>query len=120
MKTATFILVLLVLFASNAPQSIAQKRRGTQRPAATKPATEQPATTAATPTPTPIPKPAIPSAPVLLAVVNGENITSAILEKGTREQIEGLPGRLAEARQQVLNLEINTALLDIEAHKRKV
>jgi protein-disulfide isomerase len=120
MKTVS---VLLILFAfSIATQLSAQttRRRGRSRPVAAtpvKPPTNQPV---AEPTAVPAPPPVTPSAPVLIAVVNGQNITTADLEPRVREEVESLAGRIAEARQQILELEINTALLDHEAKRRKL
>ncbi|MDQ2920264.1 MAG: thioredoxin domain-containing protein [Acidobacteriota bacterium] len=59
-------------------------------------------------------------APILLATVNGENVTTAAIDQRAREEVEALDGKIAEARKQMLELEINTQLLDIEASKRKV
>jgi protein-disulfide isomerase len=59
-------------------------------------------------------------APVLLATVNGQNVTTADIDPQARAEVEALEGKIAEARRQVLGMEINTLLLDTEARKRKV
>lgn len=114
MKKITTLLVTLLLIAAATP---AQTRR---RPARrTQPSS---ATAVPQPQPTPVsvstPRPA--SAPILLAVVNGQNVTSADIEVAARADIEALDGRIAEARRQILEMEINTALLDAEARKRGI
>ena len=68
----------------------------------------------------PIAQPPTPLAPVLLAVVNGQNVTTAEIEAKARQDVESLPQKIAEARRQVLELEINTLLLESEARKRKL
>lgn len=59
-------------------------------------------------------------APVLLATVNGQDVTTADIDPRARQEVEALEGKIAEARRQILELEINTLLLDTEAKKRKV
>ncbi|HEV2883404.1 MAG TPA: thioredoxin domain-containing protein, partial [Pyrinomonadaceae bacterium] len=56
----------------------------------------------------------------LLAIVNGQNVTTAELDPSVREQVEGLPDRIADARRRILEMEINTLLLETEARKRKL
>jgi protein-disulfide isomerase len=63
---------------------------------------------------------AAPKAPVLLAIVNGQNITTADIDPRVRELVETLDARIAEARTQILEMEINTLLLATEANKRKL
>ena len=114
---ALAMVVLLFLFAAEAGAQ-APRRRGTRRPTATKPAADQPL---------PQPQPAIgapaavaPSAPIPLATVNGESITTANLDPKVRQEVEALDARIAEARSQVLELQINTLLLENEAAKRRM
>jgi protein-disulfide isomerase len=61
-----------------------------------------------------------PAAPVLLAVVNGQNITTAEIDSRAREEVESLNDKIAEARRQILELQVNTLLLDAEAARRKI
>jgi protein-disulfide isomerase len=117
MKFASLLLMLLILSAGF--QVSAQRaRRGARRPAA------QPASTPAQTSPTetaPAPsRPSVPVAPVLLAVVNGQDITTASLEPNVRQEIESLPTRISEAKRTVLEMEINTVLLDSEARRRRL
>jgi protein-disulfide isomerase len=52
--------------------------------------------------------------------VNGQNITTADIDPRAREEVDALDGKIAEARKQILELEINSRLLDAEAAKRKL
>ena len=94
-------------------------RRGSRRPASAKPATTQPSPA---PTPNSIPARIVNSerAPIVLAIVNGQNVSSADINPQVREEAEALDTRIAEARKQVLDLQINTMLLESEAAKRKL
>ncbi len=119
MKTATIVLISLIFLSSLGAVTQAQRRRGTARPAAPKSLPSQPVTQP-TPASTPIAPPPEPLPPVLLAVVNGQNVTTAEIDPKAREEVESLPSKIAEARRQVLELEINTLLLEGEARKRKL
>ncbi len=82
-------------------------------------------TKAATPQPTPEPvkhttPPREPATPIPLAIVNGQTITTADIAPGVREEVESLEERIADTRRRVLELQINTELLEIEAKKRRV
>lgn len=78
------------------------------------------------PTPPPIPQPAasprprITKPPIPLATVNGQTITSADIDPAVKEEIDSLDDRIAEVREQVLQLQINTILLELEATKRRI
>ncbi|MDQ1638057.1 MAG: hypothetical protein QOF62_1396 [Pyrinomonadaceae bacterium] len=61
-----------------------------------------------------------PAAPVLLAVVNGQNVTSAEIDPRARDEAETLNDKIAEARRQILELQVNTLLLEAEASRRKM
>ena len=117
MKFASTLLIFLVL--SGAHEIFAQRTRGRgvrqtpAKPAAAKPATAPPAENVSAPV-TP------PAAPVLIATVNGQNITTADLEPSVREEVASLPARIAEARRTILQMEINTLLLDGEATRRRL
>ena len=88
----------------------------TRKPPATVP--PQPV---AQPTPTPAPRPALPpAAPVSIVTVNGQTFTTAELEPAVRQELEQLDAKIAEARRNVLELQINTMLLEVEARKRRI
>jgi protein-disulfide isomerase len=73
--------------------------------------------------PTPEPAPVIPRIPrqvVKLALVNGQTITTSDVDPRAAEVIETLDQRLAEARLQILLMEVNTLLLNLEARKRNI
>lgn len=115
MKFTISPLLLILLLSSAAP---AQTRRGTTR----KPNT---ATTQPTPQPVAQPTPRTqpvrpPAAPMSLVVINGQTITTAELEPNLRQELESLDAKIADARQGVLDLQINTTLLELEAKKRRI
>ena len=112
---------LLLVFILVTSVSLAQKtRRATVRP--------KPPVATATSQPTPTPqtannpplaaKPSLP--PVPIVVVNGQTFGTADLDPQVRQQVEDLADRIAEAKRNVLDLQINTALLEIEAKRRGV
>ncbi len=120
MNNATTLLTLLLLLTVVGDVSAQRtRRRGSSRPTASKPLTNE---TASQPTPSssPAKTPAAPMPPVLLATVNGQNITTADIDPRAREEVDALEGKIADARRQILELETNTLLLDTEAKKRKV
>jgi len=53
-------------------------------------------------------------------VVNNQTFTTADLEPAVRQELEHLDDKIADARKSVLELQINTMLLDIEAKKRRI
>jgi protein-disulfide isomerase len=134
----------LFLTAALSIAAAAQTRRGAQTPArpktstgtATKPATQTPARRP-TPTPTPaasrpqLDNPATPAKledcgceagplPEVLATVNSIKITPADLRPAVVQQIEALQQEVVEARKQILDVKVNSILLDAEAKKRGV
>ncbi|HYJ86153.1 MAG TPA: thioredoxin domain-containing protein [Pyrinomonadaceae bacterium] len=119
MKTATLVLISIIFLSSAIGGAQTRGRRGSRTPAVPKSLPSPPVTE---PTPASIPTgpPPAPLQPVLLAVVNGQNVTTAEIDPKVREEVESLPLKIAEARRQVLELEINTLLLESEARKRKL
>jgi protein-disulfide isomerase len=119
MKIASTVFLLLTLSAQCVVSAQRSRGRSVRQPAA-KPAPSKPTTQpAAESVPTPS-APTAPVPPVLLATVNGQNITTADLEPSVRAEVESLPARTAEARRTILEMEINTLLLDSEANRRKL
>ena len=91
-------------------------RRTATRPAAGRAVTPQPV-------PEPVNRPLTPRAPkgpVPLAIVNGQTITTLDIDPTVREEIESLDERITDTKRRVLELQINTELLEIEAQKRKM
>lgn len=115
MKRKIAPLLLIISLWSAAPGQTA-KRRGTVRK--TPVTTPQPQPVAQ---PTPSTQPARPpSAPVSIVIVNGQTFTTADFEPELRQELERLDDKIAEARKNVLDLQINTMLLDVEAKKRRI
>ena len=120
MKTAIAPLALTLLLATSS--SFAQKNpRGTVRrkpPTAVNP---QPTSTTAQPTPTPNPTPSRPpAAPVPLVTLNGQTLTTASLDPELRVQLDGVEDKIVDAKRNILDLQINTLLLEVEAQRRHI
>jgi protein-disulfide isomerase len=116
----TLFIVLLLFFVVGESSAQTPRRRGARRPVVANPAISQPVSQ---PQPTPsttTPAIAAPRAPIPLASVNGQIITSAEIDPKVREEVEAVEARIDEARRQVVDLQINTLLLEIEAGKRKI
>ena len=117
MKYPIAPLLLIVSFALTVPAQTAKRRGSTRKPTV---AASQPQSTAQ-PQPTPSAQPARPpAAPVALVVVNGQTFTTADLEPAVRQEVEALDDKIAEARKNVLDVQINTLLLEVEAKKRHI
>lgn len=118
MKSTISPLLLIFLFWSTTPSQTA-KRLGTARKPST--TTTQPRVPQPVAQPTPTNQPVRPpAAPVPLVVVNGQTVTTAELEPDLRRELESLDDKIAGARRSVLDLQINTTLLEIEAKKRRI
>ena len=118
MKFTISPLLLLLLLWFSAPSQTA-KRRGTARKPTT--TTTQPQSSQPVAQPTPASQPVRPPvAPVALVVVNGQTVTTAELEPNLRQELERLDDKIAQARRSVLDLQINTTLLELEAQKRRI
>ena len=61
-----------------------------------------------------------PTGPISLVTVNGQTFTTADLEPTLRQEVERLEDKIAAARKGVLELQINTMLLQLEAKKRGI
>ena len=115
----------LIIFLALALTSAAQttKRRGTtsRRPAAATPQPEPAAPTSTPPStpakPTP-PRP--PAGPMNVVVLNGQTFTTADFEPSVRQQLDEVETKIAEARTEILDLQINTILLQVEANRRRI
>lgn len=109
-------LLLIVFLWSAAPGQTTKRRGAMRKPNVTTTPQPQPV---AQPTPTPQP-PRPPAAPTSLVVINGQTFTTADLDPALRQELERLDDKIAEARRSVLDLQINTTLLDVEAKKRRI
>ena len=117
MKSKLGPLILILTLWSAAPVQTAKRRGAVRKPTVTTPQAQP----VAQPTPSPATQPAKPpAAPVSLAIVNGQTLTTADLEPAVRQELETLDDKLANARRSVLDLQINTNLLQIEAQKRRI
>jgi len=109
-------LLLIVFMLSAAPGQTAKRRGAVRKPNVT--TTPQPQPTAQ---PTPNTQPSrSPAAPASLVIVNGQTFTTADLDPAVRQELERLDDKISEARRNVFDLQINTALLEVEAKKRRI
>ncbi|HEV7797750.1 MAG TPA: thioredoxin domain-containing protein, partial [Pyrinomonadaceae bacterium] len=111
--------VLFLVFVVAEPSAQTPGRRGSRRPVNAKPPAARPAAQSE-PTPAAVTVSVPPSAPVALATVNGQTVTTADIDPKVRAEVEALEARIGEARKQVLEIEVNTLLLESEAGKRKI
>lgn len=112
--------LLLSLLLTSSVVAVAQKpRRGTvrQQPPVAQP---QPSPTAQQPAATPQPRPATPVAPKQLVVVNGQTLTTADFDPELKARVDTVNERIAAAKKGVLDLQINTTLLENEAKRRRI
>ena len=109
-------LILLLALWSAAPAQTSKRRGAVRKPTTVTTPLPQPVVQ-----PTPASKPARPpAAPAPLVSVNGQTLTTADLEPALRQEIESLDDKIADARRSVLELQINTTLLQVEAKKRRI
>ena len=116
MKYKIAPLLLIIFLWSAAPGQTAKRRGAARKPTATTTPQPQPV---AQPTPNPQPS-RPPAAPVSLVIVNDQTFTTADLDPAVRQEVERVDDKIAEARRQVLDLQINTMLLEVEAKKRRI
>jgi protein-disulfide isomerase len=110
MKSKSILLLLVLLWSPTLAQT---KRRGAVRkPVVTTSPSETPAQAPATSRPA--------RQPISLVTVNGQTFTSADLQFAPREAFEQLDDKIAKARNAVLDQQINTILLEVEAKKRRI
>ena len=118
MKTAISPLLLSLLLTTTIFG--AQKpRRGTvrQQPPVAQP---QPSPAVQQPSPTPAVRLATPVAPKPLVIVNGQTLTTADFEPNLKARVDTVNERIAAAKKGVLDLQINTMLLESEAKRRRI
>ena len=109
-------LILILVLWSTGPGQTSKRRGAVRKPTTVTTPPAQPVVQ-----PTPASKPLRPPAtPAPLVSVNGQTVTTADLEPALRQEIESLDDKIADARRNVLELQINTTLLQIEAKKRRI
>ena len=108
-----FSALLLMLLVWSPTLAQTTKRRGAVRKSVV--AAPQPEPVSPPPS---TPRPA--QQPISLVIVNDQTFTSANLEPALRNEFERLDDKIAEARNAVLDQEINTILLQAEAKKRRI
>lgn len=108
-------LLLIVSLWSVAAGQTAKRRGAVRKPVTTTPQSQPVAQ------PTPSTQPSRPPAPpASLVIVNGQTFTTADLDPAVRQELERLDDKIAEARRNVFDLQINTTLLEVEAKKRRI
>jgi protein-disulfide isomerase len=109
------LLILILAMWSAAPAQTTKRRGVVRKPTVTTPQAQPVAQ------PTPASKPARPpAAPAPLVSINGQTLTTADLDPALRQELETLDDKIADARRSVLELQINTMLLQVEAKKRRI
>src|ERR1043165_7451670 len=117
MKPTIAPLLLVVCLSSTAAPQTTKRRGVVRKPAVTAPQPQP----VVQPQPTPTSQPPRPSAaPVPLVVVNGQTFTTADLDPAVRQEVESLNDKIAAARKSVLDVQINTLLLEVEAKRRHI
>lgn len=117
MKLLVTPLAICLLLSVSLAQRSRRRTPTSRRPEASAPQT-QPGNNLEPAAPAPKPRP--PLNPIPIVVVNGKIITSSDLEANSRAQIEGVEHKIAERRQEIFELQINTLLLKAEARKRGI
>ena len=121
MKTALGAPALILLLTLSTTSVGQTRRRGTTPrkapPAAAKPQPE-PTTHPTPPPPAATPRPA--PGPVNIVELNGRTLTTADLDPRVRQQLDQVEDKIAAAKGQVLDLQINTILLQVEANRRRI
>jgi protein-disulfide isomerase len=121
MKTALGALGLILLLTLSTLSVAQTRRRGTtprkSPPAAAKPQPE-PVAQPTAPPPVATPRPA--SGPINVVDLNGQTLSTADLDPGVRQQLDQVEDKIAAAKRQVLDLQINTILLQVEANRRRI
>lgn len=117
MKSSLSLVPLVILFALSSA-SVAQTTRRKTAPGRKAPVvTQQPQPVAQ---PSASPAPTGPASPMPVVLVNGQTLTRADFDSSVRQELESVEQKIAEARRNVLDLQINTMLLQVEAKKRRI
>jgi len=122
----------LTLALALSPASLAQTTQRRTTPARKAPVTTTQRQSAAQPGPSTVtpansggPNSAAPTAPaattpIQIVIVNGQTFSTSDFDPAVRQELETVDQKIADARRSVLDLQINTMLLDIEAKKRGI
>lgn len=118
------LLLLLTLSSTSLAQTTKRRTSSTRKPPVTTPQTQpaaqpQPGAEPAAQPSTPA-TPATPATPTPIVTVNGQTFSTADFDPQLRSELETIEQKIAEARRQVLDVQINTALLQAEAKKRHI
>jgi protein-disulfide isomerase len=116
MKKALFSFFLFATLIS--PVSLLAQRTP-RKPASSKPAVETPRQPPPEVRPTPTPAPP-PTKPFPVVVVKDQTISTSEFEADLRQEVESVDYQIALARASILDLQINTTLLQVEAKKRSI
>ncbi|HEV7396318.1 MAG TPA: thioredoxin domain-containing protein [Pyrinomonadaceae bacterium] len=118
---STLITIVLLLTVTVVSAQTTRRSRTARRPAADPPATSAQPTPAPTPSGPPVsPAPPDPTIPTNLAILDGQTITISDIDPAVGQEIAKLGEKIAQARREMLDVQINTVLLEIESGKRKV
>ena len=121
MKTA-FGALLLIFFLTASTISVAQTRRRETTPRKAPPAAAkpQPEPVAQPTAPPPVATSRPPLGPVNVVELNGQTLSTADLDPAVRQQLDQVENKIDAARREILDVQINTILLQVEANKRRI
>ena len=120
--------LLLLLVASQTPllaQTTTRRTTPIRKTTATTPQKPIPqpsggaATSAANNSPA-SPPAATPTTPIQIVIINGQTLSTADFDPAVRQELETAEQKIADARRSVLDMQINTTLLQVEAKKRGI
>ena len=121
MKTALGTLSLIILLTLSITSAAQTRRRGTTTrkapPTAAKPQPE-PVAQPTAPPPVATPRPA--PGPVNIVELNGQTLSTSDLDPRVRQQLDQLEDKIDAARREILERQINTVLLQVEANRRRI
>jgi protein-disulfide isomerase len=110
----------LILFLTLSTTSLAQTRKRGTTP-------KKSPTAAATPQPEPTAPPATPPittpravGPVNVVVLNDQTLSTADFDPAVRQRLDQVEDNIAAAKRQLLDVQINTILLQVEANRRRI
>ena len=66
------------------------------------------------------PPAATPTTPIQIVIINGQTLSTADFDPAVRQELETAEQKIADARRSVLDMQINTTLLQVEAKKRGI